>query len=129
MRLSTRRGPTSMSAPCNFLAGDLPKGTDPDTATSLRRSCSTGGELERSPSSSITLHYTLCSRCPANLEQRGQGELERYEVTCTRTSSGVSLTEVISKPSGKGNNGDESISVLCGQRARCGKMGGEEEWR
>ena len=46
------------------------------------------------------------------LEQRGQGELERYEVTCTSTSSGVSLTEVISRPSGKGNNGDESINLL-----------------
>jgi len=46
------------------------------------------------------------------IEQRGQGELERDEVTCTRTSSAVSLTEVISRPSGKGNKGDESINLL-----------------
>src|SRR2546421_3221212 len=46
------------------------------------------------------------------IEQRGQGELERYDVTCTSTSSGVSLTEVISRPSGKGNNGDKSINLL-----------------
>jgi hypothetical protein len=46
------------------------------------------------------------------LEQRGQGELERYEVTCTSTSSGVSLTEVISRPSGKGNKGDVGINLL-----------------
>ena len=46
------------------------------------------------------------------IEQCGQGELERYEVTRTRTSSGVSLTEVISRPSGKGNNGDEGIDLL-----------------
>jgi len=46
------------------------------------------------------------------VEHCGQGELERCEVTCTSTSSGVSLTEVISRPSGKGNNGDESINLL-----------------
>src|SRR2546425_6867667 len=32
MRLSTARGPASTSAPCNFIAGDLPMGTDTDTA-------------------------------------------------------------------------------------------------
>src|SRR5258708_11248773 len=58
--------PASTSAPCDFIAGDLPTGTDTDTATSLRRSCSTGGELYSSPTSSSALHYTLCSRCPAN---------------------------------------------------------------
>src|SRR6266705_4471639 len=46
------------------------------------------------------------------IEQCGQGEVARYEVTCTRTSSGVSLTEVISRPSGKGNKGDEGINLL-----------------
>jgi hypothetical protein len=46
------------------------------------------------------------------IEQRRQGELERYEVTCTSTSSGVSLTEVISRPSGNGNTGDEDINLL-----------------
>jgi hypothetical protein len=35
----------------------------------------------------------------------GQGELERCEVTLTSSSSGVSLIEVISSPSGKGNSG------------------------
>jgi hypothetical protein len=42
----------------------------------------------------------------------GQGELERCEVTHTRTSSAVWLTEVISRPSGKGNKGDEGINFL-----------------
>ncbi len=42
----------------------------------------------------------------------GQGELERCEVTRTSTSSGVWLTEVSSRPSGKGNNGDEGINFL-----------------
>ena len=46
------------------------------------------------------------------VEQCGQGELERYEVTGTRTSSGVSRTSVISRPSGKGNNGDAGIDLL-----------------
>ena len=46
------------------------------------------------------------------IEQRGQGELERYDVTCTSTSSGVSLTAVISRPSGKGNKSDEGINFL-----------------
>ena len=46
------------------------------------------------------------------VEQCGQGDVARYEVTRTRTSSGVSLTEVISRPSGKGNNGDEGIDLL-----------------
>ncbi len=46
------------------------------------------------------------------VEQCGQSDVARYEVTCTSTSSGVSLTEVISRPSGKGNNGDESINLL-----------------
>jgi hypothetical protein len=36
----------------------------------------------------------------------------RDDVTRTRTSSGVSLTEVISRPSGKGNNGDAGIHFL-----------------
>jgi len=35
----------------------------------------------------------------------GQGELVRCEVTRTSSSSGVSLIEVISNPSGKGNSG------------------------
>ncbi len=39
------------------------------------------------------------------VEQRGQGELERYEITRTSSSSGVSLSEVISSPSGKGKRG------------------------
>jgi hypothetical protein len=34
-----------------------------------------------------------------SVEQRGQGELERYEITRTSSSSGVSLSEVISSPS------------------------------
>src|SRR5260370_31249547 len=42
----------------------------------------------------------------------GQGELERCEVIRTSTSSGVWLTEVSSRPSGKGNNGDEGINFL-----------------
>ena len=46
------------------------------------------------------------------IEQRGQGDEARYELTCTSTSSGVSLTAVISRPSGKGNNGDEDIDLL-----------------
>jgi hypothetical protein len=46
------------------------------------------------------------------IEHCGQDELERYEVTRTRTSSGVSLTVVISRPSGNGNNGDEDINFL-----------------
>src|SRR6266446_9802417 len=46
------------------------------------------------------------------IEQRGQGDEARYELTCTSTSSGVSLTAVISRPSGKGNNGDEDIYLL-----------------
>src|SRR6266516_147395 len=46
------------------------------------------------------------------IEQCGQAELERYEVTCTSTSSGVSRTSVISRPSGNGNNGDEDINLL-----------------
>src|SRR5205085_11289975 len=46
------------------------------------------------------------------VEHCGQGELERCEVTRTRTSSAVSLTEVISRPSGKGNKGDEGINFL-----------------
>jgi hypothetical protein len=46
------------------------------------------------------------------VEHCGQGDLERCEVTRTSTSSGVSLTEVISRPSGKGNNGDEGINLL-----------------
>ena len=46
------------------------------------------------------------------IEQYGQGDEARCEVTCTRTSSGVSLTEVISRPLGKGNNGDEGINFL-----------------
>src|SRR5436305_10467124 len=46
------------------------------------------------------------------VEHCGQGELERCEVTRTRTSSAVSLTAVISRPSGKGNKGDEGINFL-----------------
>ena len=41
----------------------------------------------------------------------GQGELERYEVTLTSSSSGVSLIEVNSSPSGKGNSG--VVGILC----------------
>ena len=47
-----------------------------------------------------------------NTEHFGQDELERCEVTHTTTSSAVSLREVISRPSGKGNNGDEDINFL-----------------
>ena len=36
----------------------------------------------------------------------------RCDVTRTRTPSGVSLTEVIARPSGKGNNGDVGITWL-----------------
>jgi len=46
------------------------------------------------------------------VEHWGQGELERCEITCTKTSSGESLTEVISRSSGKGNKGDEDINLL-----------------
>jgi hypothetical protein len=46
------------------------------------------------------------------VEHFGQDERERYEVTCTSTSSGVSLTEVISRPSGKGNKSDEDIDLF-----------------
>ena len=46
------------------------------------------------------------------VEHCGQGELERCELTRTRTSSAVWLTEVISRPSGKGNKGDEGINFL-----------------
>ena|SRR6266436_8073419 len=46
------------------------------------------------------------------VEHCGQGDVARCEVTRTSTSSGVSLTEVISRPSGKGNNGDEGINLL-----------------
>jgi len=41
----------------------------------------------------------------------GQGELARYEVTRTSSSSGVSLIEVISSPSGKGNRG--VVGIAC----------------
>ena len=37
---------------------------------------------------------------------------QRCEVTHTTTSSPVSLTEVISRPSGKGKNGDADINLL-----------------
>ena len=40
-----------------------------------------------------------------DIEHCGQGELERCEVTHTSSSAGVSLIEVISSPSGKGNSG------------------------
>ena len=46
------------------------------------------------------------------IEHIGHGDVARYEVTRTRTSSGVSLTEVISRPSGKGNKGDEGMNFL-----------------
>src|SRR5438270_3750411 len=46
------------------------------------------------------------------VEHCGQEELERCEVTRTRTSSAVSRTSVISRPSGKGNKGDEGINFL-----------------
>ncbi|SRR5712692_1343096 len=46
------------------------------------------------------------------VEHCGQGDVARCEVTRTSTSSGVSLTEVISRPSGKGNKGDEGINLL-----------------
>src|SRR5258708_17279950 len=46
------------------------------------------------------------------IEQRGQGDEARYELTCTSTSSLVSLTLVISSPSGKGTHGDADISLL-----------------
>jgi len=39
------------------------------------------------------------------VEQCGQAELERYETTPMSSSSGVSLSEVISSPSGKGKRG------------------------
>jgi hypothetical protein len=46
------------------------------------------------------------------VEHCGQGELSRCEVTYTSTSSAVWLTAVISRPSGKGNKGDEGINFL-----------------
>ena len=46
------------------------------------------------------------------VEHCGQGDVARYEVTRTSTSSLVSLTAVISSPSGNGNNGDEDINLL-----------------
>jgi len=45
------------------------------------------------------------------IEHCGQGELERCEVTHTSSSSGVSLIEVISSPSGKGNSG--VVGIAC----------------
>jgi len=47
-----------------------------------------------------------------DIEHCGQSDLERCEVTCTSTPSAVSLTEVISRPSGKGNKGDADINFL-----------------
>jgi hypothetical protein len=44
------------------------------------------------------------------VEHCGQGELERCEITCTSSSSDVSLIEVISSPSGKGKSGVVGIS-------------------
>src|SRR2546421_8977082 len=41
----------------------------------------------------------------------GQGELGRCEVTCTSSSSAVSLSEVSSSPSGKGKSG--VVGMLC----------------
>jgi hypothetical protein len=46
------------------------------------------------------------------VEHCGQGELERCEITHTSTSSGVWLTAVISRPSGKGNKSDAGINLL-----------------
>jgi hypothetical protein len=46
------------------------------------------------------------------IEHCGQADVARDEVTRTSTSSGVSLTEVISRPSGKGNKCDEDIDLL-----------------
>jgi hypothetical protein len=46
------------------------------------------------------------------IEHCGQGDVARYEVTCTNTSSDVSLTAVISRPSGKGNKDDEGINFV-----------------
>jgi len=40
-----------------------------------------------------------------DIEHCGQGELERCEVTHTSSSSAVSLTEIISNPSGRAKNG------------------------
>jgi hypothetical protein len=40
-----------------------------------------------------------------DIEHCGQGELERCEVMHTSSSSAVSLTEIISSPSGKPKNG------------------------
>src|SRR6266487_3078277 len=45
------------------------------------------------------------------VEQRGQSELERCELTHRSNSSDLSLIEVISSPSGKGNSG--VVSILC----------------
>jgi hypothetical protein len=43
--------------------------------------------------------------------QSGHGEVDRCEVTRTTTSSDASLSEVISRPSGKGNSG--VIGIPC----------------
>lgn len=45
------------------------------------------------------------------MSQMGQMDHLTIQVA-TQTSSGVSLTEVISRPSGKGNNGDVGINLL-----------------
>jgi hypothetical protein len=51
------------------------------------------------------------------VEQCGQGELERYEITRTSSSSGVSLSEVISSPSGKGKRG--VVGIPCHLLQQC----------
>ncbi len=44
--------------------------------------------------------------------QSGHGEIGRCEVTRTSTSPGISLMEVISRPSGKGNKGVVNIPLF-----------------
>src|SRR5579859_335448 len=46
------------------------------------------------------------------VEHSGQQEVWRSEVTRTSTSAGVSLTDVISRPSGNGNKGEVGIYSL-----------------
>jgi hypothetical protein len=45
----------------------------------------------------------------------GQGELRRFEVTRTSSSSGVSLMDVISSPSGSGSSGVVGIHLPSSQ--------------
>jgi len=50
----------------------------------------------------------------------GQGKLERYELTAMSSSSAVSLIEVISSPSGRGNGGVFGIACYLLQKAVAG---------